>query len=926
MLAPRISKPVIEHHPDGFGISNSRPRLSWRFLSTGNTARGWVQTAYDIELQYSHNPQPEAHHVHSAESVLVAWPGQELRSRQRATVRVRCWGKHTNHDGIVRPDEIPTEWSPPTTLETALLTRDEWHASLITSSERLGPEFPLHPLRFRRQFELPSSSQPWETARLYITALGVFEACINGRAVSDECMAPGWTSYNHRLTYRVLDVTRHLNLTGPNFLSIEAGEGWYTARLGFRGGTRFLYGGKDIAVMAQLEVTSGDQQWTLNTDDAWMCTASAIQSSEIYDGEVHDMREEDTNWKTGDDSLIWLPTKTVPWPDERRLLTTNSPPVRIIETVKPQKMILSPSGRVIVDFGQNLVGKLRVESVVLTKDARLSFRHAEVLEHGELGTRPLNEAKCEDIIIGSGSTVKNWTPKFTFHGFRYVEVHGWPGSDEALVSNLSASVMHSDIQRRGHFNCSNESVNKLHSNVVWSMRGNFLSIPTDCPQRDERLGWTGDIQVFCPTASFLYDTVGFLESWLQDLSAGQLEEGRNGVPGYVCPEVPLMNWPRAPQAIWHDVTVLTPWDLYTFSSDSALLLSQFESMQAWLENGVDRGSDGLWSLYRWQFGDWLDPNAPPQSPALALTDKVLVADAYLVYVTEVFSKVCSLLQKHDLATKYVDSAKILKRLFQEKYISLRGNIMSNTQTAISLAVQFGLYSNTNQFQTAKESLSKLVRSSQFHIATGFAGTPVITHALTKTGQPQLAYRLLLEPSCPSWMYPLSMGATTVWERWDSMLPDGSINPGRMTSFNHYALGAVADWLHSSVGGISAYDPGWKTVRVRPVPGGNLTHAEVSFDGPYGLVRCAWRLFDQRGDETEARRFELDVVIPPNSSARVTLPCDWKTDASAEREEVYQIVGSGSHKFSCDFVPAEWPPRPLLPPNITYTPEMDKVVE
>ncbi|KAM5372599.1 hypothetical protein ACJZ2D_007373 [Fusarium nematophilum] len=886
----QVTRPVFEHHPDGFGISSPRPRLSWKLANPWGV-RNWFQTAYEIELITAESQTPQSYHVVSEQSVLVPWPGQDLCSRQRLTVKVRCWGSNeADASGAA-----PTAWSPEATVEVALLSRDQW------------------------------------SARLYITALGVFEAYLNGHRLGDECMAPGWTSYNTRLTYRVLDVGPYLQANSGNVLSIEAGEGWYATKLGFRGGTRFLYGGKDIAVMAQLEVTSIDGTWTLATDDSWACIGSAITSSELYNGETYDMRQEEAGWMTSRDDLGagWVPIKTVRWPTARRLLTTSSPLVRVIETKKPKKILKSPSGKLIVDFGQNLVGKIRVRSVVLAKDAQLSFRHAEVLEHGELGTRPLNEAKCEDAIVGSGAELKDWSPKFTFHGFRYVEVHGWPGSEDELSQSLSALVMHSDMQRRGHFRCSNESINKLHANVVWSMRGNFLSIPTDCPQRDERLGWTGDIQVFCPTASFLYDTVGFLENWLEDLATEQLEEGRNGIPGFVCPDVPLPDWPRIPQAIWHDVTVLAPYVLYNFSGDQALLARQFESMQAWLEKGVDRGPDGLWNFYRWQFGDWLDPNAPPQSPALALTDKVLVADAYLVHVTGVFATICERLGKSGLASKYTAEAATLKSLFQDKYISPAGNLMSNTQTGIALAVQFDLYANTKQLSNAAQGLSKLVRTARFRIATGFAGTPVITPALTNTCQPQLAYRLLLEPSCPSWMYPLSMGATTVWERWDSMLPDGSINPGRMTSFNHYALGAVADWLHSSVGGLSPLDPGWKRVRVRPVPGGNLTSAETEFDGPYGLVRCSWRLLEgingTAGDAQTAQRFQMELVVPPNSYAVVTLPCDLRTDVQSEEAEPHQIVSSGVHQFECDFTAGEWPPKALLPPNIRYTPEVDEVV-
>ncbi|TPX16387.1 uncharacterized protein E0L32_004036 [Thyridium curvatum] len=936
---PELTKPVFEHHPDGFGISNPRPRLSWKFLASAEPTRGWTQAAYEVEILRHGDQEAQTFLVDSEESVLVPWPAAALRSRQQASVRVRCWGQSPDEHGTVRRNPEPTSWSPVASLEVALLEQSDWTASMITSSRRLGPEAPLQPLRFRRQFEIPSSVVTSSArARLYITALGVFEAFLNGERLGDECMAPGWTSYNHRLTYRCLDVTPHLRHHGNNVIAVEVAEGWYATKLGFNGGTRFLYGGKDIAVMAQLEITSGARSWTLTTDDNWACAVSAIQSSELYDGEVYDAREDHSLWTTAAQDADkmgtrWLRVKTLPQVPGRKLLTTSSPPVRVIESRQVQAIHKTPAGKTIVDFGQNLAGKVVVKSVTLAAGERLVLRHAEVLEHGELCTRPLKDAKCEDVIIGSGEEICNWTPKFTFHGFRYVQVDGWPGSEDELRSALSASVMHSDMQRRGYFSCSNEWVNKLHTNVVWSMRGNFLSVPTDCPQRDERLGWTGDIQIFCPTASYLYDTVGFLENWLEDLSSEQLEQGNNGVPPFVSPEVPLLTWPRRkPQAVWHDVTVLTPWDLHRFSSDKVLLERQFQSMRAWLEQGVDRGEDGLWNFYLWQLGDWLDPNAPPQNPALALTDKVLVADAYLVHTTEVFAQVCALLGKAELATKYRAEASTLKRLFQDKYLTPSGNIMSNTQTAIALALQFGLYRGPAQRRTASRALSKLVRTAFFHVSTGFAGTPAVLPALAGPArQPQLAYRMLLEKACPSWLYPVTMGATTTWERWDSMLPDGSVNPGRMTSFNHYALGAAADWLHGCVGGLAPLGAGWRVALVRPVPGGNLTHAEARFDGPYGLLRCAWRVTASPAAASsaaagEAARFEMELEVPPNSSAKVILPCDWITDPGDEAEEAFTLVGSGVHHFACDFVAGEWPPKALPPPNMPYSPEMDMVAE
>ncbi|KAF4444269.1 hypothetical protein F53441_11177 [Fusarium austroafricanum] len=943
MASIKLSKPAFEHHSTGFGIAHSKPRISWKFLTTDATFN-WIQKGYDIEITSLTTPtRPEGntttYHVESEQSVLVPWPAPPLESREVATVRVRAYS--TSY-----PE--PTEWSPAATVEAALLSKNDWSASFITSASHHGPEAPLQPIRFRKEFTLPDHvCQQQSKCRLYITALGVFDVYINGHLASDECMAPGWTSYKHRLTYSTLDVTSLLNLEsgGRNMIAAEVGEGWYAGTLGFRGGTRFNYGGNEVALLAQLEITHDpkEQPWGLVTDGSWECTPSPIISSELYNGETYDMRLECDGWNAvrskesaEDASFAPYPTKVLSRNPTQSIIASEVPPVRVTRMITPSKVFKSDSGKLIIDFGQNLVGKIMIKSLHLPASTTLTLKHAEVMEHGELGSRPLNHAKCTDMIISSGKRLEDWYPKFTFHGFRYVQVevlgsslHQETLDAESLlhlgddVTNVIALVMHSDMNRRGHFTSSNDSINKLHQNVVWSMRGNFLSIPTDCPQRDERLGWTGDIQVFCPTASFLYDTTGFLSGWLDELAAEQLlEEGRGGVPGVVCPDVRLPGWPkRMPQALWHDATVLVPYSLYTSSGDIELLEKQFESMHAWLEQGVDRDrGDGLWNPDRWQFGDWLDPTAPPDQPGYSRTDSVMVADAYLVHVTSVFATICRLLSKNTLADKYDSDEARLRSLFQDRYITPEGNLMGSTQTGIALAACFSLYRNGEKEVTAAASaLSKLVRAAQFKIGTGFAGTPLITHALTRTAQPQLAYRMLLEKSCPSWMYPVTMGATTVWERWNSMLPDGSINPGRMTSFNHYALGAVADWLHGTVGGISPMpsSPGWKVFRVKPIPGGNLEWADTSFDGPYGRIECKWRWSSESGD------FNMALVVPPNSSALVTLPSELGDDpAKAYDDERVKsrLVGSGLHNFHCQYVAAEWPPRPILSPNLSWQAE------
>ncbi|KAL4937246.1 bacterial alpha-L-rhamnosidase-domain-containing protein, partial [Aspergillus oleicola] len=616
MSQPTLTPPSFEQHPTGLGIGSPTPRISWRFFADENTAADWQQTAYEIEVSRSDNTK--TYHTESSESVLVPWPSQPLQSREIARVRVRSYGG---------PKIAPTEWSAWSTVECGLLSREDWSARAITSPDK-QEDGPLRPIRFRKTFTLSEATV--QHARLYITSLGVFQAYINGETVGDHCMAPGWTSYHNRLNYEVFDVASLLREGKDNNIAVEVAEGWYATRLGFHGGRRFIYG-DELAVFAQLEITAGQDEtpFVVATDPSWESYQSAIIRSEIYDGEVYDAREEQVNWKTS--SSGWESVREIALPPTQ-LVAPNAPPVRVTEVVNPIEIIRTPSGKVALDFGQNLVGRVRIRSIIKPRDHSIVLSHAEVLENGELGTRPLRIAKAQDEIISAGHEVRDWAPGYTFHGFRYIQVDGWSPEDTdtpLTLQSLTAEVMHTDLERSGWFKCSHEMVNKLHKNAIWSMRGNFLSIPTDCPQRDERMGWTGDLQIFAPSASFLYNTSGMLSDWLQDLSAEQLAHLK-AIPPLVVPNVIAESfWPTFPQAVWDDITIILPWTLYQSYGDISILRQQYPSMTGYLDRGVQRGPDRLWDDTLFQLGDWLDPTAPPDQPGNSRTDGTLVADAYL---------------------------------------------------------------------------------------------------------------------------------------------------------------------------------------------------------------------------------------------------------------------------------------------------------
>ncbi|EOD51043.1 putative bacterial alpha-l-rhamnosidase domain protein [Neofusicoccum parvum UCRNP2] len=593
-------------------------------------------------------------------------------------------------------------------VEAGLLQRSDWAANFITSPEDPPKDKPHRPTLFRQTFNAKSLANA--RARLYITSLGVYEAHINGRRVGDLQMTPGWTSYRHRLQYQVYDVTSLLQ-EGENAIGVEVAEGWYAGRLRWGEGVRNFYGDR-LGVLAQLEI-------------------------QLDDGSRQQVISDD-GWRTHQSSL---PARLLDFP-KIDLILPDVPPVRVTETLEPREIFKSKSGKTLVDFGQNLVGKIFIRSLQKPDGHTLKIRHAEVLENGELGTRPLRNARAEDTVVFSKQPLKDWSPRFTFHGFRYVQIEGWSLDDEAppAKGNISALVMHSDMQRTGHFHCSNDLVNKLHQNVVWSMRGNFLSIPTDCPQRDERLGWTGDIQVFSPTASYLYSSGGLLANWLQDVAAEQADAG--GIVPLVVPDVLSgTTWPSVPQAVWDDAAILVPWTLYRWTGDAAVLRRQLPSMRAHLDAAVRRGPDGLWDAALWQLGDWLDPAAPPREPGLARTDGTLVADAYLVRVTDTVAQVCAAVGEHALAARYRADHARLRAVFAAKYVAPSGLLVGDTQTALALALCFSLHDGGDeQVRVAADRLARLVRYSKFRVSTGFAGTPLVLAALSGAGHVQLAYR------------------------------------------------------------------------------------------------------------------------------------------------------------------------------------------
>lgn len=826
------------------------PRLSW---SVRATDPAWTQEAYELELTEA-DGTVRTERVVSSEQVLVPWPFAPLKSRDRVSVRVRAasggqW----------------TEISEPVRIEAGLLEEKDWTARFISPSNLGGQDQPA-PLLFSQATVRPGLT----SARLYVTAKGCYTFSINGQRVGDEVLAPGWTSYHHRLRYQTHDVTGLL-AEGRNDLRALLGNGWHRGYLGWDG-NRNHYGNR-LALLAQLELHYADGTTeTVGTDGTWQAVNSSILSDDLYAGERTDLRI--SNSPAGKDA----DTVDVLDGTPNHLVSPEGPPMRITEELRPKEIFRSPEGRLLIDFGQNLVGWVRLTVRGAAAGDEIIIRHAEVLERGELGVWPLRTARATDSYLLSGAAEEVLEPTFTFHGFRYAEITGAGNVDDG---DVTAVVIGSDLRRTGWFECSDPDLNKLHENVVWGMRGNFLDVPVDCPQRDERLGWTGDIQVFSPTASYLFDTSGFLASWLKDLAADQYPDGT--VP-YVVPDM-FRTPDLAPAAAWGDAATVVPWVLHERFGDLDVLRRQYPSMKGWVDKIASlAGGNHLWEG-GFQFGDWLDPTAPPEHPENAQADPDVIATAYLIRSARILAATAALLGKDKDAARYRALAEASRTAFNREYVTCSGRVLSDCQTVYSLVLLWDLLETDAQRTNASRRLAELVRGAGFKVSTGFVGTPLILDALTRSGAVDLAYRMILEKGNPSWLYPVTMGATTIWERWDSMLPDGSINPGDMTSFNHYALGAVAEWMHRTIAGLAPAAPGYRKIHIKPQPGSHLTHASATHVSPYGTVAVAWTVREGT--------FALEARIPVGTTAEVWLP--------GAGQPV--IAGHGTHRWQTDITTA-----------------------
>lgn len=873
MLVENIRLDLIEAGELQGTLSSERPTISW--LVSG-TEENWFQEKYQIRTRADELSDWVVQEVQQSDaSQFVPWLAPPLGSRESFQVSVRVKGKNTEF----------SDWSEPVAQQTGFLKLYElWPAKFVAVSNQPRVEESVAPESlFRKAFKVEKAIK---RAQIFSTALGIYELEINGARVAADFLSPGWTTYEMRILHQTYDVTT-LVRNGTNVIGARVGAGWYSGRIGFEGGVTNIYGEKRaVSVWLALTFEDGTTSEVL-TDESWKGTYGPSVAG-IYDGETYDSNKEVLGWSSEDTDLtLWNLVEIVP--SEELLIEPQSfPHVTEQRKITAKEIITTPLGKIVLDFGENIVGFASFSNIRAPQNYKVQLKFAEVLEHGELGTRPLREAKATDTYIFKGDPKGElYTPRFTFHGFRYCQVDD--PEKRLILSDLQVLVISTNMKQIGEFECDNQLLNQLHDNVIRSTRGNFITIPSDCPQRDERMGWTGDIAVFGKTAAFLFDCPSMLNNWLKDVWCEQ-QLKKDFLFPYAPPmTVPDMlkyaphEWDDLVSAIWLDCTVYLPKALYDSTGATFILDQQYESMEKWLKCLPMVPGKVCWdrSKVKFQLGDWLDPLAPPDNPVLAMTDSFLVADAFL-YLVLVFMREISLKVRPSDAPQYSDMAKRCKSDFLAQYVvDGSGHMLSDTQTAYALALCFGLFADDQQIKYAGDRLARIVTNNNFRIGSGFAGTPFVTRALFDTHHSAEAYAMLLQTECPSWLYPVTMGATTIWERWNSMMPDGTINPGDMTSFNHYALGAVASTMHEIIGGLQLTEPGYRRFSVKPQPGGGLRRCVVKHQSPYGAIGVSWRI--------ENGQFLLNVKVPLNTSAQVELP-----DGSAME------LGSGVFDFSCTF--------------------------
>ncbi|MGQ5260962.1 family 78 glycoside hydrolase catalytic domain [Micromonospora sp. ZYX-F-536] len=837
-----------EQRREPLGVGERCPRLSWKLASE---RRGAAQRAYRISAAERAADLTDPDRLiwdtgrrESTDTLLVPWDGPVLRSATRYHWRVQVWDETGAEAGAAQ------SW-----FETGLLHRDDWSARWIGRDPAVLPHVdppgdderpPLEspPLYLRREFHL---DRPPVRARLYATARGVYEPRLNGARVGDAELAPGWTEYHRRLHYQTYDVTALLR-PGGNALAAIVADGWWCGYVGFDARRPAQHYGDQPAFLAQLVVDFADgSRQVVVTDGGWGERPGAIRAADLLMGEYVDRRHHVPGWDSpgcgGFQPVVVLDAEPGP------LVAEPDHPIRVTRDVPAVEVHRRGPGRYVVDFGQNLVGRVRLTVRDAPAGHRIVLRHAEMLTDGELYVDNLRTARATDVYLAGGDGVGVFEPRFTFHGFRYLEVDNLPGGLDC--SEVVARVLHNDTPFTGRFECSDPMVNQLQSNITWGQRGNFVAVPTDCPQRDERLGWLADAQIFAPTATRNADVSAFLARWLRDVVDGQDTEGA------FRDVAPVIDMRRAAAPAWGDGAVIIAWHLWRVYGDRRALERCYDAMLAWVRY-VHRHNPDL----RWRhrtgnsYGDWLQIDVT--------TPREVLATAYFARSAQLTAETATVLGRHDRAAELRSLHAAIRAAFIDAYVGDDGTVEGGTQTGYLLALAFGLLP-PQLVPAAVEHLAADVEKRDHRLTTGFVGVALLCPVLADHGRADLAYALLHQEEFPSWGYSIRHGATTIWERWDGWTDHAGFQSPAMNSFNHYSLGSVGDWLYGRVAGIdqTPSSVAYRELLLRPLPGGRLTWARAEQETTRGHVACGWSISDGR--------LTVSATVPPGCTAVLQIP-------------------------------------------------------
>lgn len=840
---------VSEGFQKPLGFYDATPSFSWKLSQTVKK-----QTAYTIVVASKPDLLPNqpdiwnSGKVTSNQSTFVKYEGTPLKSRQKVFWQVQYWDENDN----------PSKWSAIAQIEMGLLSNTDWKAKWIKipdledwETTQYGTRL-FRPQYLRNDFKLKAELKK---ARLYITSKGVFQAQINGQKIGNDLLTPGWTPYHKRIETLTYDVTENLQ-NHKNSIGVILAEGWHSGRFGPRRRWDTVVAPPQVICQLEIEDIKGNVK-TIITDENWKATRKGpIRTSGLYDGEVYDANYEMPNWSQPNfDDSTWETVETETINPKIQLFPKKHAPLKNKMELQPVQMIQQDDNSVLFDFGQNMVGVVQLNMPVKKGDT-LKLRHGEMLDaNGELFTKNLGSAKATDYYIAKESQTITWQPTFTFHGFRYVELSGFNSAFKPEKSWITGMVQYSDFEMQGEFKSSHPKLNQLHSNIQWGLRGNFFDVPLDCPQRSERLGWTGDAQVFIPTSLYLSDTHAFWSAWLSSMREEQFSNG--GIP------VVVPNFTgKFAQAGWSDACTIVPWELYFRTGDKGVLEDNYKMMKRWCAYHTSEATNYISHMST--VGDWLQPYSQQKDDRRGDTPNTLISTAFYAQSVKLTMKAAEVLDLNEDKKYYEQLLDSISIAFENEYFNDKGQIKqpyTPTQTGYLLALGFDILSEEIA-NKAIHHLLKEIEATDNHLRTGFIGTPLLAPVLDKTGHTELLYEILFKETYPSWFYSINQGATTMWERWDGYTHDNGF-ADRALSFNHYAYGAIGQWMYERIAGIAPLEAGYKKILFAPMPHLKLNEVSGSYESQYGKITSSWKFVN--GD------FIYNISVPPNTSAKVMLP-------------------------------------------------------